>query len=354
MHVLLSNINIFFRNAIGEEGFMKNIFNSQAAFSGLLATALLVSGCESNTVDGYFGTMPSSATATSAGSSNTSTTSPVGGSPTSGAPISVPTAGPTMVPTSVPTVTITPTPVPTVTKAPTPPTPTPTPTPSSSPTPVALPSTFVPNGILNGHFDVDTATTSMPFPTGKGTVTYHVHEYDKLNQTTTVDFFNIINSNGTPEDGNDFDQVQKTIPKGKRFYLVVVNPSLNPGGVLEVNGTVLRVTDYQNLTQQLLASGVRPAAYTIGAPSTAGDVQLTSLKIAFDSNVTADELLVPTGPTACVFPDIAGKLDASAIELNASTGAATSNGGLIWEGIIYNHHMIVEPNGTEVDPEMCY
>jgi hypothetical protein len=207
----------------------------------------------------------------------------------------------------------------------------------------------------------------MPFPTGGGTVTYHVHEYDKLNQTTTVDFFNLINSNGMSVDGYDFDQIQKTIPKGKRFYLVIVNPALNPGGVLEVNGNVLRVTDYQNLTQQLLSSGVRPAAYTIGAPSTAGDMQLTSLKIAFDSNVTADELLVPTGPTACVFPDIAGKLgeyrdgalvvqaiDASTIELNASTGAATTNGGLIWEGIIYNHHMIVEPNGTEIDPEMCY
>jgi hypothetical protein len=335
---------------------MKNIFNSQAAFSGLIAAALLVSGCESNTVDGYFGAMPSSTTATSAGNSSTST------SPISGAPVSVPTSTPTMVPTP----TVTPTPTQTQTSPPAPIV-TATPTPSPSPTPVALPSTFVPNGILNGHFDVDTATTSMPFPTGKGTVTYHVHEYDKLNQTTTVDFFNLINSNGTPEDGNDFDQIQKTISKGKRFYLVVVNPGLNPGGVLEINGTVLRVTDYQNLTEQLLASGVRPAAYTIGSPTTAGDMQLTSLKIAFDSNVTANELLVPTGPTACVFPDIAGKLgeyrdgalvvqaiDASAIELNASTGSSTSNGGLIWEGIIYNHFMLTDSHGNETDPEICY
>jgi hypothetical protein len=238
--------------------------------------------------------------------------------------------------------------------------------PSSPSSPVALPPPFVPNGILNGHFDVDTATSNMPFPTSKGTVTYHVHEYDKINQTTTVDFFNLINGGGNIVSGNDFDQIQNTIPDPQRFYLVVVNPGLNPGGVLEVNGSVLRVTDYQNLTQQLLSSGVRPAAYTIGAPQVAGDVQLKSLKIGFDSTVTANALLVPTAPTDCVWPDIPGKLgeyrdgalvvqalDASTIELNASTGAAISGGGLIWEGVIYNHYMLTK-NGKEVDPEICY
>jgi hypothetical protein len=203
----------------------------------------------------------------------------------------------------------------------------------------------------------------MPFPTSKGTVTYHVHEYDKLNQTTTVNFFNIINNNGDPISGTEFDQIQNTIDKTRRFYLVVVNASLNPGGVLEVNGSVQRVTDYQNLTQQLLSGGVHPAAYTIGAPQVAGDIQLNSLKIGFDSNVTANALLVPTAPTDCVFPDIPGKLgeyrdgalviqavDASTIELNASTGATTSDGGLIWEGLIYNHYMLA----NEVDPEICY
>jgi hypothetical protein len=220
---------------------------------------------------------------------------------------------------------------------------------------------------LNGHFDVDTATDAMPFPLGKGTVTYHVHEYDKLNQTTTVDFFNLLLTQGDSISGKTFDLIQKSIPEEKRFYIVVVNPDLNPGGVLELNGSVLRVTDYKNLTRQLLSSGVLPPAYTIGAPQVAGDIQLTSLKIAFDSTVTANELLIPTGPTKCVFPDIAGKLgeyrdgalvvqaiDASSIELNASTGAAASNGGLIWEGIIYNHFMNINSKGEESDPEICY
>jgi hypothetical protein len=343
---------------------MKSILKAQSAF--LFATALLVSGCESNSVNGYFSQVPSSGTGTSQGSTSTS--------PIVTTPVSAPTAVPTTIPTTVPTVTPTqtmtptpsPTPTPTVTVAP-PPVPVPTVTATPSQTPVALPSTFVPNGILDGHFDVDTATSSMPFPTAKGTVTYHVHEYDKLNKTTTVDFFNLINSNGISEAGSDFDQVQKAIPETKRFYLVVVNAGLNPGGVLELNSSVSRVTDYLNLTQQLLASGVRPPAYTIGTPTVAGDVQLTSLKIAFDSNVTANKLLVPTGPTDCVFPDIAGKLgeyrdgalvvqaiDASTIELNASTGSAASGGGLIWEGIIYNHYMITDSNGNETDPEICY
>jgi hypothetical protein len=29
-------------------------------------------------------------------------------------------------------------------------------------------------------------------------------------------------------------------------------------------------------------------------------------------------------------------------------------GGLLWEGLIYNHFMISDSNGNESDPEICY
>src|SRR4051812_9747117 len=58
--------------------------------------------------------------------------------------------------------------------------------------------TGVPDGILNGHFDLDTSRQVFPF--SKGTTDHHVHEYDKLYKTTSIDFFNLID--------RGFDQIQ--------------------------------------------------------------------------------------------------------------------------------------------------
>jgi len=223
-----------------------------------------------------------------------------------------------------------------------------------------IPPTFVPNGILDGHFDVDTATQSMPFPISSGTVSFHVHEYDKVNQTTTVDFFNMSELNGgkISSTSTGFDQFGQTLKPGDRFYLVIVNPELNPGGVLEINGAALRVTDYKK----------QPfVVYTTGTPSNKSDQQLSSLKIAFDSTVPAASLLVPTSPNDCVFPNIPGKygeyrdgalvvqaIDAKALSLDPLTGAQLQNGGLLWEGIIYNHYVTHDANGVEIRGTKCY
>lgn len=228
--------------------------------------------------------------------------------------------------------------------------------------PVPMPPTFEPNGILNGHFDVDTATGSLPFPIGSGTVTYHVHEYDKVNQTTTVDFFKLLNGSGLGVAGKSFDLIQNTIASNKRFYLIIVNSNLNPGGILQINSNSgIRVTDYQTLNQVLLSSGTPPPVFTIQNPQIAGDQQLTQLKMAFDSNIDAKSLLVPTSPNDCVFINTLGDkgeyrngalvvqaIDVNSFNLNATTQAEDSTSaksGLLWEGVIYNHYL--NKNGTK-------
>jgi hypothetical protein len=241
----------------------------------------------------------------------------------------------------------------------------PTNSPTLAPTP-AIPPVYVPNGILNGHFDFDTSTGLMPFPIKRGSVTHHVHEYDKLNQTTTVDFFNPYNNFGAygTQGSSPFDQIQTSVSTSDRFYIIIVNAPLNPGGVLQINGIPYSVRNYQNSVANLILSQVMPTAYTIGKPTKTGDVQLSSLAISFDSNIDAPSLLVPTSPT-CVMPDDPGKygeyrdgalvvqaISAQSLSLDPATGAELkSAGGPIWEGIIYNHY---EAPATPQYTDICY
>lgn len=266
----------------------------------------------------------------------------------------------------------------------------------TSGTPV-IPPVTVTSGLLGGHFDVDTATTisaansnatvSMAYysgnAAGEGTVTAHVHEYDKVNKTTTVDFFNLstksvqdiapepnqnafsfLNQNKVP-----LNELQNTVPATQRFYLIAINSTLNPGAMIQINGgTPVFGTVYQSHQQAILGANGKPQAYTIGTPSVSGDIQLTDLLVAFDPDVQANNLLIPTAPTNCVFPNIVGAkgeyrdgaftiqaVDPANFIQDSATGAAIAPiGGMLWEGIIYNHFMIVDSNGDESDPEYCY
>lgn len=244
----------------------------------------------------------------------------------------------------------------------------------SNPLPApSLPPVIVPSGLLNGHFDVDTATSGMPYHggngAGNGVVTAHVHEYDKVNSTTTVDFFNLSNAGLDQEAGTALDRVQDAIHSSERFYLIVVNSKLNPGTVLEINRENLEyATTYESDQQRVLSSGGKPQVYTLGKPTVKGDKQLTDLVVAFDPTVDASSLLIPTSPVNCVFPNIPGALgeyrdgalviqavSVSNFVQDKYTGAAVAPvGGLIWEGIVYNHFMLKGPLGIEVDPEYCY
>jgi len=256
--------------------------------------------------------------------------------------------------------------------------PTPTNIPTSAPTGTPLPApslppVIVPSGLLNGHFDLDTATAGMPYDgttgAGNGTVTAHVHEYDKVNQTTTADFFNLSNEGEDQEAGNALDQIQDTLAPSQRFYLISVNAALNPGAVLEINDNApTYATTYQAEQEKILAAGGKPQAYTIGVPTVGGDIQLKKLIVAFDPTVDANSLLIPTGPMSCVIPNIAGpkgEYRDGALVLQAvnpvnfiqdkETGAALPPiGGMLWEGMIYNHYMAKGLFGSEYDPEYCY
>lgn len=176
------------------------------------------------------------------------------------------------------------------------------------------------NGIEGGHFDLDTST--QIYPASKGTTNHHVHEYDKAHKTTTIDFFNLIDSK--------FNNVQATIPAGKSFVLNIVNARLSPGGVLEINGVSRNVG--------ALEASIRNQAYTMSS--------LSSLRLGFAANVLANGGLVPTA-TGCVRNNDLGKLgeyrsgaltlqalDAN-YQLDPKTGAATQ--GLLWEATVFWH-----------------
>ncbi|MGZ3747707.1 MAG: hypothetical protein ACXWRE_10060, partial [Pseudobdellovibrionaceae bacterium] len=151
--------------------------------------------------------------------------------------------------------------------------------------PVNFPGEDGVNGITGGHFDLDTSTKI--YPAGAGTTNYHVHEYDKSHQTTTINFFNLIDSG--------FNNIQTTIPANKKFVLNVVNASLSPGGVLEINNSLIRVGDFK-LFQ----------VYTTGPAIDPDSVSLSEFRLGFSPDVLANNGLVPTD-TKCVRANDPGK-----------------------------------------------
>src|ERR1041385_5938923 len=77
--------------------------------------------------------------------------------------------------------------------------------------------TGVPEGIYNGHFDLDTSL--QVYAPSKGTTSHHSHEYDKVHATTSIDFFDLLESG--------FDNIQESVPAGStRFFLLVANAEL--------------------------------------------------------------------------------------------------------------------------------
>lgn len=182
------------------------------------------------------------------------------------------------------------------------------------------------NGVQGGHFDLDTSTQIYPYKSG--TTTHHVHEYDKKYQTTTIDFFNLIDT--------QFNEIHKTIPADTRFVINVVNAALSPGGVLQINGDSISVSNF-SLGQ----------VYTIRGSQIMSDQVLKGLRLGFAPDTLAKNGLVPS-VTACVRHNDPGKLgeyrngaltiqalDAANHSIDPKTGAATS--GLLWEATVFWH-----------------
>lgn len=195
-------------------------------------------------------------------------------------------------------------------------------------------------GIVGGHFDLD--TSHLVYAPSAGTTDHHVHQYDDKYQTNGADFFNLLEAG--------LGEIQTVIPAQKRFILIISNAELSTGGRLEINGSSQNVLTFQNQGRGLIANGASPQAYTIGTPTKAGDLKLSALKIYFDKDVIAQNGLVPT-ETGCVRKNQPGAkgeyrdgaliiqaLDADLNKIDPATGVASATGGgLLWEATIFWH-----------------
>jgi hypothetical protein len=221
------------------------------------------------------------------------------------------------------------------------PQPKPTVFPLPQPSPTGISN--VPGGIEGGHFDVDTAHRFCEFNSGKSCSTdAHVHEYDNKYSAIGADFFNLADSSL----GNLNEIV--TDPS-RRFVLIVSNAELSPGGWLEINGSRVNVLDYQKALRQAVATGQPLLQYALGGSQSSPAQQLKSFKLGFEKDVIAKGGLIPT-ETGCVRANRPGAkgeyrngallvqaLDADSFHLDPITGAASANGGLLWEATFFWH-----------------
>ncbi|MCE9520306.1 MAG: hypothetical protein K8R87_12235 [Verrucomicrobia bacterium] len=203
-------------------------------------------------------------------------------------------------------------------------------------------------GLAGGHIDVDTA--HLIYMAGKGTTDAHVHAYDDKYAVTTVNLMNFLDTK--------LSEINKIIPNGTRFKLIVFNGNLSPGGKLSINKTYnasdpttyVKVTDYQN-------SSI-PGLTVYSMDGVSGTVKLTSLTMNFTTDTLAIGGLIGTN-TGAVRSNKAGPngeyrdgaLGIQAVKVNAdgtdafTSNVAISNGGnqgaassgLLWECTMFWH-----------------
>jgi hypothetical protein len=183
-------------------------------------------------------------------------------------------------------------------------------------------------GLAGGHFDLDTASQVYSF--GNGHTDKHEHEYDDKYDVNFVDFLNMASG---------FTRIRDRVSSTQRFYIIVANAQLSPGGVLEINGTDYPVTSYQQKVSNF--RNLLPT-YSLS--------ELASFKIHFDRNAITQGGLVGT-ITSCVRSNQAGAngeyrdgaltvqiLEANTAAINPATGTAAAQGGFLWEATIFWHH----------------
>ncbi|NRA67736.1 MAG: hypothetical protein HRU19_24860 [Pseudobacteriovorax sp.] len=203
----------------------------------------------------------------------------------------------------------------------------------SSAAPVVLPEIELEvseQGLIGGHFDVDTST--QIYELGEGETDGHVHEYDDKYQVNGVNFLAVLN--------DELSNLQDVIPAGVPFILHVVNGNLSPGAVIEVNNR----QQYANVYNE--DPGFAKVTYIFSPDDVAG--RLKSFSVRFKKDALAGKGLIGTG-TDCVRSNEPGKnneyrngallvqaLDAGNYEVDPVYGQATK--GLLWEGAIFWHH----------------
>ena len=166
-------------------------------------------------------------------------------------------------------------------------------------------------GLLGGHFDLDTSRQTYAFDTG--TTDGHVHEWDDKHNLTTIDYMNLPDGGGGPL--FEINDASLGIDPSTVFMLTVANTDLSPGGVLEINGTSIDVSDFHKLMTRYLKGEFKdkegPFPLLKLDPPTvsevaAGVAQLSSLKLSFDAFAILSGDLVPS-VTGCVRKNNAGQ-----------------------------------------------
>ena len=223
-------------------------------------------------------------------------------------------------------------------------------------------------GLLGGHFDLDTSSQIYPF--SGGDTDGHVHEWDDKFEATTIDYFDIKGGNGNPL--YEISHPGGGIHPTDIFILTVANSDLSPGGVLEINGKSLSVSDYEAVLNRYLSGTMLPGEtfprYKMTPPNAAqkaaGIEKLDSLKLSFDAFAILSGDIIPS-ETGCVRDNDAGALgeyrngalmiqaldgsdtsdfvfnavtqqyETSSTAINAAHGYATD--GLFWETTVFWH-----------------
>ena len=189
-------------------------------------------------------------------------------------------------------------------------------------------------GLKGGHFDVDTSHKFYVFD--EGATDKHVHEWDDKYDSTTINYFDILG------DFFDIDKFVNAIPDhDMHFFITISNAVLNPAGVMEINGASFGVVPYFELQTRFLKGTLAAhesfPIYKLNPPTeaeaAAGVVQLSSLKITFDSFAILKGELIGTN-TGCVKgnnPGALGEYRNGALTLQAAD--ATGFAGFTYDAL---------------------
>ena len=203
-------------------------------------------------------------------------------------------------------------------------------------------------GLEGGHMDID--TSSLIYPYRRGSTDGHVHAYDKKYNVVGASFFNFADTK--------LRNIQRNVPAGTRFKIIVSNGDLSPGGRLVINkpynpsdpSTFVHVNVYDNILPSALP------VYSLEGLT--GTTRVTEFGLYLDLGAIAAGGLLPTvtGHVRSNNPGLYGEwrngaLTIQAVKVNPDgsdaftvntsfsgggvQGVATS--GLLWECTYFWH-----------------
>ena len=208
---------------------------------------------------------------------------------------------------------------------------------SSTLTPLLPPGGAL-GGLTGGHFDLD--TSHLWYKTNSGTTDFHVHDYSSKYNINGADFFNLL-------DGKLGEIYENITDASQTFKLIISNAELSSAGVLNINGKLMSVGNYQDSIRSNAPDKLQ--IYSLGVSTSSSVSQLRELKISFPINAIEKSGIVPT-VTSCVRTNKAGAkgeyrdgalivqaVNSNNFKIDPKTFTATQDSGLLWEATIFWH-----------------